>query len=160
MNSTRCLFNFILFFCLASQSSLLFAEKNLSHIEPNLSNDTGNIHLIISNLSKQTTGFIVSIYRTKENFLKQAEEVYFFSMPELINNELILKNIAFGEFAIAVTADQNNNQVLDTKIFGIPNEPVGFANNPKTRFGPPRFKDSVITHFKPEQTFNVSLVDI
>jgi len=141
-------------------STFINADQIENSSPTNSTTNVGDIYLSVTNVPTNTTGFIVSIYRKKDSFLKEADEVYFFSINDIKNNELVLKGINYGSFAIAITADQNGNQILDTKIFGIPNEPVGFANNPKGRFGPPRFKDSVITHSSPQQKFVVELVSI
>ena len=43
-----------------------------------------------------------------------------------------------GDYAVALFHDENGNGKLDTR-FGIPREGVGFSNNPRLFFGPPRF---------------------
>ena len=142
----------------------LFAEPDNIAREHTQKVDTrqniGDIYLSVSNLPAETTGLIVSIYRSQDSFLKKADEIFYFPIASVENNKLLLKNILHGEFAIAVVADLNANQLLDTKLFGIPSEPVGFANNAKSRFGPPRFKDHVVKHYRAQQAFDVSLVKI
>ncbi|TDO99542.1 DUF2141 domain-containing protein [Marinomonas balearica] len=41
--------------------------------------------------------------------------------------------------------DLNDNQALDTNLFGVPTEPYAFSNNAKGRFGPPKFSDMLFT---------------
>jgi uncharacterized protein (DUF2141 family) len=145
-------------------SKLLFAESTINNEEiahkVEVQKNIGDIYLSVSNLPAETTGLIVSIYRSQDTFLKKADQIYHFPIETIKNNELLLKQIVYGEFVIAVTADLNGNKLLDTKLFGIPNEPVGFANNAKSRFGPPRFKDHVVKHDRTQQKFDVSLVKI
>ena len=54
----------------------------------------------------------------------------------------MLQDLDFGTYAIAVIHDENSSKELETGIFGIPKEGVGFSNNPKIIFGPPSFKDA------------------
>jgi uncharacterized protein (DUF2141 family) len=56
--------------------------------------------------------------------------------------ELLLANIASGEYAVAVYADINGNNKLDSNFLGIPKEPIGMSRNAKGRFGPPSFADA------------------
>jgi uncharacterized protein (DUF2141 family) len=49
-----------------------------------------------------------------------------------------------GKYSISVVHDANANGKLDTNVMGMPTEAFGFSNNPKVRFGPPSFKDTVI----------------
>lgn len=44
-----------------------------------------------------------------------------------------------GEYAIAVIYDENENGKLDTGLFRIPKEKIGFSNNAKGRFGPAKW---------------------
>jgi uncharacterized protein (DUF2141 family) len=43
-----------------------------------------------------------------------------------------------GDYAVALFHDENGNRRLD-RLAGIPTEGVGFSNNPRLMFGPPRF---------------------
>jgi uncharacterized protein (DUF2141 family) len=57
-------------------------------------------------------------------------------------SELMLTNIASGEYAVAVYADINGNNKLDSNFLGIPKEPIGMSRNAKGRFGPPSFAEA------------------
>jgi uncharacterized protein (DUF2141 family) len=156
--------NIFLFVCFLVASELLFAGSNTITqqiaYEEEPQKNSGDIYLSISNIPTETTGLIVSIYRSQDSFLKKADESYHFPIDTIKKNELLLKQISYGEFVIAIAADLNTNKLLDTKLLGLPKEPVGFVNNPKLRFGPPRFKDLVLKHDRSEQRFTVSLVKI
>jgi uncharacterized protein (DUF2141 family) len=56
--------------------------------------------------------------------------------------ELLLSDFASGVYAVAVYADINGNNKLDSNILGIPNEPIGMSRDAKGRFGPPSFSDA------------------
>lgn len=47
-----------------------------------------------------------------------------------------------AEYAVVVIYDRNANGELDTGLFGIPKEKVGFSNNAKGRFGPAKWGDA------------------
>jgi uncharacterized protein (DUF2141 family) len=57
-------------------------------------------------------------------------------------SEIVIDALPFGEYAVSAYHDQNNNQQLDTRIFGIPKEPLGTSNDAKMRFGPPKYQDA------------------
>ena len=59
--------------------------------------------------------------------------------------QLSWSDIPFGEYAIAIYQDLNNNGVLDKNVFGYPSEPFGFSKNFKPRFSAPDFDDCKIT---------------
>ena len=49
------------------------------------------------------------------------------------------KDVPYGEYAIKVYHDSNDNGVLDKGAFGIPKEQYGFSNTPKSKKGRPAF---------------------
>ena len=49
-----------------------------------------------------------------------------------------------GQYAVNAFHDENGNGELDTNLFGIPTEGYGFANDPRTTFGPPDFEDAAV----------------
>jgi uncharacterized protein (DUF2141 family) len=56
--------------------------------------------------------------------------------------ELLLPDFPSGDYAVAVYADINGNNKLDSNFLGIPKEPVGTSRDAKGRFGPPSFADA------------------
>ena len=70
---------------------------------------------------------------------------------------LSFDDLPYGEYAISVYQDRNDNGKLDTGLFGIPKEPFGFSNDPKMGFGPPKYKDSAFTLQAPETTIQISV---
>lgn len=51
-------------------------------------------------------------------------------------------------YAIGLYHDENANNKLDKKTFGLPAEPYGVSNNPRMRFAPPRV-DEALFHVTP-----------
>jgi len=51
-------------------------------------------------------------------------------------------NLPPGEYAISVFHDRDSDEKIKTNLFGIPKDPIGFSNNAKARFGPPKYSDA------------------
>ena len=64
-------------------------------------------------------------------------------------------DLPYGEYAISVYQDRNENGKLDTGLFRVPKEPFGFSNEPKLRFGPPKYEDAAFMLNQPEQTIQI-----
>ena len=47
-----------------------------------------------------------------------------------------------GTYAVGVFHDVDGNQALSKNFLGIPEEPFGFSNNVRGRFGPPSFMEA------------------
>lgn len=64
-----------------------------------------------------------------------------------------------GRYAFTAYQDVNGNGKLDSGFLGIPREPVGVSNNPKPRYGPPRFEDSAFDLPQAGQSISINLVN-
>ena len=54
------------------------------------------------------------------------------------------KSLSAGTYCITLFHDVDNNNKLNTEgMFGMPSEPYGFSNNPKTWFGPPKYEKCI-----------------
>lgn len=63
-----------------------------------------------------------------------------------------------GTYAVTVYEDMNSNHRLDHNFMGIPREPVGASNNPKGRFGPPRYADCTFRLGNSLETITINVV--
>jgi uncharacterized protein (DUF2141 family) len=52
------------------------------------------------------------------------------------------RDLAEGEYAIAIYHDENGNGKLDANLVGMPIEPYAFSNDAAGNFGPPTFEQS------------------
>lgn len=64
--------------------------------------------------------------------------------------EVAFENLPPGRYAIALYQDANENQRLDTHLFGYPTERFGFSRNPKVLLGPPSHSE-VEFEWSPDQ---------
>ena len=84
---------------------------------------------------------IVSLF-TAENYLQDptAEEVA--RVDEAGRAILVFPGLPPGEYAASVIYDEDMDGELDTGLFRIPTEKIGFSNNATSRFGPAPFEDA------------------
>jgi uncharacterized protein (DUF2141 family) len=72
-------------------------------------------------------------------------------------SEIRFEDLPYGEYAISVYQDKNDNGKLDTGLFGIPKEAFGFSNDPTISFGPPKYKGAAFMLEEPELTVRISV---
>lgn len=65
--------------------------------------------------------------------------------------------IPIGKYAVTIFHDVNGDAELSTNFIGIPKEPYGFSNNPKSTFGPPSFEESVFEFKEDGQQIEIEL---
>ncbi|MEI9917288.1 MAG: DUF2141 domain-containing protein [Bacteroidota bacterium] len=130
---------FPLLIVLLSQWNVSFAQLEVT--VGGIKNDQGNIH--------------IGVFKDKETFLKKAA----YGKVVKAQKDQITTAIELppGTYAVSVIHDENKNGELDTKIFGIPKEGFGFANDAMSSFGPPSFEKATITVEKGKRTITITL---
>jgi uncharacterized protein (DUF2141 family) len=86
---------------------------------------------------------ILSLFNSEESFLKAPIFTETCEIDGDGHAQFRLKGLVQGDYAISVIYDEDSDGELDTGLFGIPAEPVGFSRNARGRFGPPSFEDAV-----------------
>jgi len=92
---------------------------------------------------RTTTGKLyVSIYKDQASFLKIGKETATNVVRVNKNDSLIqtcFSGLAPGWYAIALYHDEDDNNQMNSGLFGIPLEPYGLSNNFRPRFSYPKF---------------------
>ena len=71
--------------------------------------------------------------------------------------EATISDLPIGLYAVSALHDENANGQLDTNFLGIPKEPTGTSRNVKGHFGPPKFRDAVVTLGREDMTLTITL---
>lgn len=106
-----------------------------------LAQDKYTITVNFSGMESDKGKLYVALYNSKETFLKKGFKGDIIPIKEK-KATVVFKDIPSGTYAISTFHDENNNQKMDTRIFGIPKEPIGISNDAKGFMGPPKFKDA------------------
>ncbi len=107
----------------------------------------------ISNVNKNVGSVMVAIHN-KDNFLKT--RLIEKSILAQANQLKVTFDLPQGDYAVAVYQDNNNNQQLDTNMFGVPQEPYGFSNNVRPKFRAPNFEEAKI-QLQEQKYINIKL---
>jgi uncharacterized protein (DUF2141 family) len=104
-------------------------EGDLTVIINGLDNDEGVVKIALNNSQKdyETNG---QAYRGREIEINEKTAKWTF------------EKILFGEYAIKVYHDEDNDDDLGTNFLGIPNEEYGFSNDASGTFGPASWEDA------------------
>jgi acyl-CoA reductase-like NAD-dependent aldehyde dehydrogenase/uncharacterized protein (DUF2141 family) len=102
------------------------------------------------------------LFNSPHGFPKDKEKAVIHRFSNPVGNEKVeeidVGQVPPGQYAVSIYLDENENGKLDSGIFGIPKEPVGASNNPRSRMGPPRFDDCVFTMTSAAKTLDINLV--
>jgi len=103
--------------------------------------ESNTITVTISGMKSDKGAVYVALYNSEKDFLKKNFKGNIVKVTDT-HATAIFENIENGIYAISVFHDENDNKKMDTKIFGIPKEPIGTSNNATGFMGPPKFKDA------------------
>ncbi|MEW6989987.1 DUF2141 domain-containing protein [Colwelliaceae bacterium 6441] len=98
----------------------------------------------ISDIEQGKGHVLVALYHGKDNY-KNGEVIKASKVKATHKNELVVfKDLIDGEYAIKMYQDENDNELLDTNMLGIPKEGYGFSNN-VGMFGEPDYQEAKFT---------------
>ena len=125
------------------------------------SQNTGTLTIEVKNLRNSDGIVMASIYNSTEGYPTQREKAFQKTFAKIKHNKATLKfkNLPFGEYAIALTHDENNNHKIDQNWLGIPKEGVGASNNAQGKRGPPDFNMAKFP-FRKSATISIEMVYI
>ena len=114
------------------------------------------LQLEIAGIKAIQGNIMVAVYDSGENFLSQ--KVITSGIFEVTGSTVqgILR-LPYGTYGISVFHDQDSNGELNTNLFGIPKEPVGFSNNARGTFGPPDFEQTTFDFLEDRQTIKIKI---
>jgi len=119
----------------------------------------GVIEVKINNINEHYGTLWLGVYRSEASFLNK-EEAILYSVQNLSDNEesVIINNLDYGDYAIALFHDLNNNGVMDFDWMGIPAEPYAFSKPLRSKWRVPAFKEVKISLHESQKTVSTRLM--
>jgi uncharacterized protein (DUF2141 family) len=99
--------------------------------------------VVLKGLKIQGTVY-VSLYNQDKGFPTKSENAFKNDMKKVSasTEKMVFKDLPFGEYAVSVWHDENDNGKMETSLIGIPKEGLGVSNDAKGKMGPPKYKDA------------------
>ncbi|MBS1489022.1 MAG: DUF2141 domain-containing protein [Bacteroidetes bacterium] len=120
--------------------------------------DNGTLIVTLSNIKKNGKIY-VGLYKKGEDFPNDQYRVKNLVKDCPDSCSIQFDSIPYGEYAVAIYQDVNNNHKLDTGMFGIPSEPFAFSNNFRPKFGGPTFAKCEFNFSKNKQTIQIRMIN-
>jgi uncharacterized protein (DUF2141 family) len=122
------------------------------------STKTGNLTIILKGFDSNEGMAMIALSDTQEDY--EAEEAAFRAIEaEIIDNSAvwIVRNIPYGEYAIKVYHDEDDDGEMDTNFLGVPSEDYGFSNDATGTFGPASWEDAKFLFNAPIDTMVINV---
>lgn len=101
----------------------------------------------------------ITLFRDSKGFPDNAALAFRTQSAAITNGQTMVDfaNTPFGDYAIGVLHDENENGRMDTNWLGIPLEGYGASNNPRNRISAPSFKSALFRVTSPSLTLSITL---
>lgn len=117
--------------------SLLIAFAALAHA----ADGTATLTVDITGFEPSRGTALVQLSSTEEQFVGKSKPLQRKAVPVAGGKaKVTFEGLPFGEYAISVAHDEDDNGKLNTNMIGIPREAFGFSRNPVVRTGRPKFE--------------------
>lgn len=121
---------------------------------------SGVLHVVVDQVRDRTGRVHVDLC-TRAQFLKDCpiagDAAPPVAAPKVAATTVTLRGVKPGRYAAQAFYDQNGNGKVDRGLFGIPKEGVGFSNDAKIRFGPPKWEEAMFDYDGQERTIHLKL---
>jgi uncharacterized protein (DUF2141 family) len=116
---------------------------------------SGTLHIEISNVRNHTGRVHVDLC-TQTQFLKDCPIAG--DAPAKVGTTMVtITGLKPGHYGAQVFYDENGNGKVDRALFGIPKEGVGFSNDARIRWSPPKWDEAVFPYDGQERTIRLKL---
>ncbi len=99
----------------------------------------------------------LALVNSRESFESENSQFMGINSPVIQRQVRLTLTVPFGEYAVKVYHDENSNDRLDTRMFGIPKERYGFSNNVRGTLGPPDYSEARFVVDTAEHTIAIEL---
>ncbi len=105
---------------------------------------TGNITVTVTSLENTEGQIRAALYNRAEGFPNDNNKIFkSVSVPaEKPKTVLVFENVPYGDYAVALLHDKNENGKMDSNVFGYPQEGYGVSNNQLPTFSAPNFAEA------------------
>ncbi|NWG29651.1 MAG: DUF2141 domain-containing protein [Ignavibacteriaceae bacterium] len=131
---------------------LIFAQ-----VSENILN-TGKLTVIITGFDNNIGNCRFALDNSKFIY-ERDDSVWIGKVLPIVNKQVVvvIDSLEFGEYAIRIFHDENENEKIDTNIFGIPTEDYGYSNDASSWFGPPSWEKAKFLFNQSEMTIEIKV---
>jgi uncharacterized protein (DUF2141 family) len=122
-------------------------------------NDTSkSLTVIVENLKSSDAPVIVGVYGPDNKFLDTNDQLNSYKfIPHSKTLVAKISDLKYGDLAMALYQDLDNDGEIDKDVIGIPKEPYAFSNNFRPRIKKPSFTDCKFSYSEKRDTISISL---
>ena len=120
---------------------------------------TGKIIIEVSGFENNNGMMFAHLYNNESYFPKQSDKAFMFAKVQIKNKKafVVFEDVPYGNYAITVHHDENNNGIMDKTWIGYPAEGFGLSNNPTIYLSVPSYDECKFKLESSELTLKIKL---
>jgi uncharacterized protein (DUF2141 family) len=95
-----------------------------------------SLTVLVDGAKANTGQAIASLFSSADDYLNEPIIEKIMPIHTEGSTHFVFNDLKAGTYSISIVYDENGDGKLNTELFGIPSELVGFSNNAKGVFGP------------------------
>lgn len=100
----------------------------------------------------------VAVYASESSFLdKNQAQLISLDVKDKKSHKIILRDLSYGDYAIALFHDLNGNSEMDFNWAGVPAEPFAFSRPVSSKWRLPKFSEVKVGVYQSHKTINTHL---
>lgn len=126
----------------------------------NAQTGTSRVIVTVTGVRNDAGKVVIGMWNSKDGFPKEGPKAFRQSSVAIVNGTATttFSEVPYGEYAVAVFHDENNNGKMDSRFPGIPIEGTGASNNPHPKFSAPSFSECRFEVRDPEKIIPIKLI--
>lgn len=131
--------------------SVLFLAASFLHAQEN----AGQINIVIKGFKNEKGNVRVGLFNSAEKFKKEMYNPFKGAVVKIVEgmSKCVFTDVPYGEYAVEIFHDENENGKLDKNFIGTPTEEYGFSNNAKSQ----NFEKAKFTFDSAEKTIEINV---
>ncbi len=126
----------------------LFFLKIVTPEEVQETQKSGDLEVTVTNIEAGEGKIRAVLFRGRDGFPDENEKAFkrLSVDAEKGKTTFVFENVPYGEYAISLLHDKNENGKMDTNFVGYPQEGYGISNNKNPGFSMPKYEDAHFQH--------------
>lgn len=118
----------------------------------------GSMALTINDIEHNYGTLWIGIYASEEAFLdKNQAHLEAVKVSDFKAKHIYLNDLDYGDYAVALFHDLNNNGELDVNWLGVPEEPFAFSRPVPSKWRLPKFSEVKVGIYQSHKTVSTNL---
>lgn len=121
--------------------------------------ETGTLQVTITGIATEEGLIRAALFQGEEGFPDDQSKAFRTASAEAAEDKVVLtfEGLPFGDYALSLLHDENENGKMDTNLFSYPKEAYGISNNPQIMFNMPSFEEAKVTLEEPQKKILIHL---